>query len=621
MIKEFFVLSRKKIFKYLLILIVLCVGITSKPIQTSSEYDNFYNKYSNKLEFFETNGVYRFTPECKERDYLIGHIVYLTGRHDNIASKVEMLEKQLNSSLFVDDSDKLNNELTYQIERLNADVKFYDTYKNEIILNNDILIYCLYIIGIILVISIFYDDIKNGQLQIFKTYKNNLKNIFKFKLLSFLSIMTISTITFMCVEMIQLNGNYSVYNIKSLSETFMNLNLISYIAVKYMNVFVNAILFSIVLITVLQITRNLVVTMISSFLGMLVSFFAYSTTMSNFKYFNLFYFMFADKLQYNGINTTLSITKLCLCILFIILFYLIYVKDFSIDIFKKSKKVALKTTNSILHILRELLIPSKGILAITIVLLFSIYQFNTFKMSLDYKEVSYQEFKKQYLGSINEKRYKDVLDDYEEIQKCYEKSLMIWELVEENPEKAGELLIENDVVLNKARNLENIGRLRVEFEEAMSLELDNLVDDRGANLLVMKDKEIYLIECLSILALPLIFVYMSFRKLMRLPSYSTVIKTSKSGEKKYLLLSNVLFTLLVILNTFIMIIGHIIKIEKYYPLDLSYTLKDILFANIGISLSTTLVIFGVGVVLGIILISKLSYFIINNIYLEKFNKN
>lgn len=300
-----------------------------------------------------------------------------------------------------------------------------------------------------------------------------------------------------------------------------------------------------------------------------------------------------------------------LCIILIGLFYILYVKDFSVDILKRSKKVVLKTTNSILHILRELLIPSKGILAIVVVLLFSIYQYNTFKMTNDYKEVYYQEFKKQYLGPINEDRYEDILIDQKEIQECYEKSFIIWELVEEDPENAAELLMENDTTLYKAKNLENIGRLRVEFEEAMELGLNNLVDNRGANLIVMKDKEIYLIECISILAIPLIFVYMNFRKQMAIPSYSTVIKTSKTGEKKYLLFSNGLFVLLVIFNTILMIYGHIIRIEKVYPIDLSYTLKDILFANVGLSLSNTLFIFGVFIVLTIILFSQISYCLIN----------
>ena len=58
MIKELFVLSRKKIFKYLLVLIVLCVGIISKPINTSSEYDNFYNKYSNHLNLIDKENIY-----------------------------------------------------------------------------------------------------------------------------------------------------------------------------------------------------------------------------------------------------------------------------------------------------------------------------------------------------------------------------------------------------------------------------------------------------------------------------------------------------------------------------------------------------------------------------------
>ena len=140
----------------------------------------------------------------------------------------------------------------------------------------------------------------------------------------------------MLTEMIQIEGNYSVYNIKSLSETFMNLDLIGFVAVKYANAFLNTVLFSILLMTVLLLTRNLVVTMTGVFLGMLTSFFAFGSIMSNLKYFNLYFYMFVDKLEFNGMNAFLYVTKLVLCILLIGLFFVLYAKDFSIDIFKKS---------------------------------------------------------------------------------------------------------------------------------------------------------------------------------------------------------------------------------------------------------------------------------------------
>lgn len=620
MIKELFVLSKKKIFKYIILLIILCIGISLKPTHTSSEYDNFYKNYLNQLEVLEANGIWRLLPQCEEIYYLHDQIEYLIERHDIVQIYVDMAEKKANSSLFKGDSSKYQHELAYQTSRLNADVKFEDTYVNDKVLNNHLSIYVLYIVGVLSVITLFYDDIKDGQLQIFKTYKNNLRNIYISKLFSYLGLVGLCTIAFMLTEMIQIEGNYSVYNMESLNETFMNLNLVSYIAAKYTNAFVNTILFSTMLMSILLVTRNFVVTMTGIFLGMLVSFFSFGTIMSNLKYFNLYFFMFVDKLQYNGMNTFLIVFKLVLCILFIGLFYLLYIKDISVDIFKKSKKHVLKTTNSILHVIRELLIPSKGILAIAVVLLFSIYQFNTFKKTQDYKEVSYQEFKKDYLGPINEDRYQDILADQNNIQECYEKSLIIRKLVEEDPENAAELLIENEEVLYKAQNLENIGRLKFEFEEAMALKLNNFVDDRGANLLVMKDKEIYLVECLSILAIPLIFVYMSFRRQMNLPSYSTVIKTSKTGEKKYLFLSNLLFALLAILNTVIMIVGHIVRIKKFYPLNLSNTLKDILFVNANLTLSTTLFLFGLMVVLGIHLISRFFYFVLSKSTLNKGNK-
>lgn len=610
MIKEISVLFKKKICKYLILLIVLSFGLSFSHLKTSTVYDNFYNTHYNQLESFK-QPLYALVPECEENNYLITHINYLINRKDAYAFNIDMLEKKMNSSLFKDDIDKLSHELSFEKTRIKEETKFYDTYINEKILKNSLLIYCLYIVGIILIYSLFYDDIQNGQLQIFKTYKNNLKDIFKSKLFAYLSFLSICTLVFMFIEMILLDGNYSVYNMESLSETFININLTGYVAFKYINAFFNIILFSIMFMTLLLVTRNLVVSTTVSFLGMLVSFFSYSTIISNLKYFNLYYFMFADKFQYNGMNTFLNVIKLILCILFIILFYIFYVKDFSVNLFKKSTKTVFKTTNSIAHISRELLFPSKGILAIAVVLLFSIYQFNTFKITSDYKEVYYQKFKEQYLGPINEERYEDILADFDEIQECNEKFLEIQKVADQDIDKYFELMIENEYIANKAQNMDNIIKLKAEFEEAMSLGLKNLVDNRGANLLVMKDKEIYLAECLSILALPLIFVYMNFRKQMTLSSYSNVIKTSKTGEKKYFIFSNLLFVLLTMLNTIIMVVGHITKIEKFYPLNLSYTLKDILFANIGISLSTTLIIFSIVTVLGIFIISKISYFVMD----------
>lgn len=610
MIKEISVLFKKKICKYLILLIVLSLGFSFSHLKTSTVYDNFYNTHYNQLESFK-QPLYALVPECEENYYLITHINYLINRKDAYAFNIDMLEKKINSSLFKDDIDKLRHELSFENTRIKEETKFYDTYINEKILKNSLLIYCLYIVGIILICSLFYDDIQNGQLQIFKTYKNNLKDIFKSKIFAYLSFLSICTLLFIFIETIQLDGNYSIYNMESLSETFINLNLTRYVAFKYINAFFNTILFSTIFMTLLLVTRNYVISLTSAFLGLLVSFFTYSTSMSNLKYFNIYYFMFGDKFQYNGMNTFLYIVRLILCILFIVLFYYLYTKDFSVNLFKKSKKTVLKSTNSIIHILRELLIPSKGILAIAVVFLFSIYQYNTFKMSYDYKEEYYQEFKKQYLGPINDERYEEILDEYDEIQECYLKFMEIQEIAEKDEEKYFELMIKNEDVVIKAQKLENMGKLIVEFEEAMSLGLTNLVDNRGANLLMMKDQKLYLIECLSILVLPLIFVYVNFRKQMTLPSYITVIKTSKTGETKYLLLNNLLYVLLVILNTAIMIFGHLIKIKKSYPINLSYTLKDILLVNIGLSLKTTLFIFSIVVIIGIVIVSMLSYFIMN----------
>ena len=617
MIKELFVLTRKKIFKYLILLIIFCLGLSLTQLKPSSDYDNFYDAYSNQLELFDKDESYQLIPVSNEGEYIYYQLKYLVNRRNKIIMNVDMLERKIESSLFKDDLDELKLELTFEKEKENEEVKFYNTYLNEKILSNNLLIYCLYIMGISLAISIFYDDVKNGQSQIFKTYKNNLKNIFKSKLFSYMFLISICTLAFMFIELILLDGNYSVYNLKSFSETFMNLNLIEFIVLKYLNAFINTILVSTMFMSVLFATRNLVVTMISSFLGMLMSFFAFATTMSNFKYFNLYYLLFVDKLQFNGVNTLLSISKIILCVGFVSLFYLIYLKDFNFDFFKNRKKAGLKSTNVILHILRELLFQSKGILAITIVLLFSVYQVNTFKISSDFKETSYQQYKTNYLGTISNSKYEEILYEYQVVQENYSKFLEIEEIANQNPEQSIQIYRENEDIISKAQNMDNIQRLKAEYEEAMELGLSNFVDNRGSNILLMKDQPIYLLECLSILVVPLVFIYISFRKQMTIPSYSNIIKTSKLGVKNYFNLSDILFVNLTVLNTLIMVVGHIIKVKKYYLLDFSYSLKDILYANSNLSILSAIILFSIIVIFGIIIISKILIYVMYYINSKK----
>mgnify|MGYP003311312938 CR=1 FL=1 len=115
MIRELLNLTRKKISKYLLMIIIFCTVFTLLQLKPSTDYNDFYNTYSSQLEIFKDEGSFLLIPVSNEGDYIYYQLKYLVNRQETIDVNIDMLKRKINSSLFRDDLKQLNKELLFEI--------------------------------------------------------------------------------------------------------------------------------------------------------------------------------------------------------------------------------------------------------------------------------------------------------------------------------------------------------------------------------------------------------------------------------------------------------------------------------------------------------------------------
>lgn len=406
--------------------------------------------------------------------------------------------------------------------------------------------------------------------------------------------MFISSLIPLMIELLLCKGNYSVYCFSSLSSTFMDLSIKQYIIYKYLSCFICILLVSFLYLMILLITRNHVISIVILAITGFIEYIAYgfiteTNVMMPFKYINLMYWLFFEQGRYLSIGSVSIIVKILLLIVLVTFLFIVYTKGIHIAQIT-SKSFSLRSVDPFAHVIYEVMIEAKGILAVIVILLYAGYNIYNFRITKDSKEEYYQSFKTSYLGEITEEKYQKICEDYEKIDLAYEKAQSIYQQANKDPENASQIYEANLDILDLARNNENIARVRSEYEEAMDQGVQTFVDNRGAQILFMKGQTVFFIQSMLVIVIPLVTVCLYHDRLMHQKERYLLINTSSLGIKVTKKISSICYFLLILISTCLYTGLHIYKVTNKYPVYFTNTLKDLLIMDVPVPVWLALII-------------------------------
>lgn len=603
--EEIEVFVRKPMIWFSLILFACSIIFTFIQLPDTSVYDALYDEYQESVEAYRNNYFLGKIPSSDATEVLGEQWSYLTKTVANVfPNYVKAAGSRVNSSLFQDEQKETQSELEFEENRLNSGIAFVNIYQNDHVLKNNMIVYTLLLIGIISIISLFYDDIENGTVKLFRTLESHLSNIFLHKWFVYILWMFLLCGIGLCFDLLCTKGNYTIYDLPAFQNTFCNFTVQQYLMWKYLNCFFNCVLLSFLFIVLLLLSRNHVTSIITTGLIIFVSYLSYGNISDGnilmvLKYANIYQWLFADIYEYSSIYRMTFFIKIFLCIVLSCISYFLYINEICTKPLLK-KKISLRSTDPCVHIMREVYAESKGILAIMLVLLFGIYNLQQFQISKGSAADAYQEFKNAYLGEITEDTYQRICEDYDEISEAYEEAQDVYQKAAEislDPETEAmtidQLYMDNALILSKANKMEYISNLKSEYETAMELGTKKLIDDRGGNLILMKEQTVLRVESLIIIIIPLLAVCLYHCALIRKKERYLLINTSSLGLKVTRKLNHMTYFVLIVIDVITAICMHVYKVSTVYTIDYTNTLNDLLLSSVNIPLWAVLLVTGI----------------------------
>lgn len=592
--EEIKVFVRKPVFLLSIMMIMIVMVFSYLSLPDPSSYNALYEKYKDHPDSYIVDSGSGQIETSDGSSYFFDQVNYINEIEDTISRRIDIIRGQMDSPLFQEDLDSLQKELHYEQEKQNAVITLENTYVDESLISSRSVIYVLYIIGILFVVAIFFDDIKNQNIHLYQTTDTHLSGMFIHKMISFMAMMLVFCCIPMIIEILLCKGNYSVYCISSLSDTFTDMTVKQYIIFKYLNCFVCTLLMGFLYLLFLLITGNHVISVIAFACIGFAEYIAYvfiteTNSMMPLKYMNLMYWAFFDHGRYLSVHFASQILKVILILIFSAALFFIYTKQIHLKPFT-GKKLSLRSTDPFAHVIYEVMIEAKGILAILVILLYSGYTIYNFQITKDSKEEFYQSFKMTYLGEISSEKYQKICEDYEKINEAYVQAQSIYQQANENPQEASQIYEANLDILELARNNENIARVKSEYEEAMGRNVKTFVDNRGANILFMKDQPVFFIQSMLVTAIPLITVCLYHHILIHQKERFLLINTSSLGLKVTEKINHICYFILILISTGLYLILHIYKVSRKYPICFTNTLRDLLIINIPVPVWLALIL-------------------------------
>ena len=487
------------------------------------------------------------------------------------------------------DQKRLDKELSFYKILSEENIEMESTYKVEKSLSNNLFKYLMPLISIFLVILIFSEDIENETLSLFMTTKKSLSKLFIVKSFVYLSIMTSIVISLAFVTFFKTGfSTLPIHAMSIFKDVVGNVNILSFIGLESLRLFVNSLIAGFGLLAVFIVFKNQAL----AFIGIISLYFIeaimyllipVNSSFAYLKYYNVFYLSFIDRLQFMTINNSINLF-LMFVLIFVFLtsysFYRIY-KRFNVSV---NKGVSLRTTNLNFQSVYQLLINYRGIIMITIVILFSLYNIQGFSVSTRSDELSYQMFKENYLGPITESLEIRVNEEVILITDAQKESINLREYINKHPEEANKLYAEKDHVFKMANDYENIIKLQAEIESAKELKIEALVDTRGTDLLFMKNQSMFLLQNMLVLIIP-ILIFGFYQGLHSFNKQNlSLVYTSKKGLNPYLRSRQLALIILSFISVLTIMGLHFFKISSHLPLDLSVSLKQQMVINIDVPL-------------------------------------
>lgn len=579
------------------IMILLLTGIFALNILASipnKQYDTLYKSLPQDKETVLNEPFYSELMNTEDGSDIINQVDYIENRKKAITSELDNLEAMLKSGLLDSKRDvkKVDSKINFYNNQLNYELYVENVELTERRLNSMYPIISILAVGVLLGLLIFYDDYESGFNNLYKTSKMGLSRLFYNKLVLYILILFLSAFVFYLVDYIIISkNNYIIQSIPSFSNVYKPMTVLSYLNIHYIKIILLTLLVSTSICSLSFVIKRasivwLLVSLISLFQWLLSVFISTQSKVSFFKNFNIYTMLFRHKFEYPSFYLKVVSIILMLNVLALGVLYLFYTGKFTLNK-QFNLNLSLKSTNVLLNSLYQVLITSGGGFVLVIIFLFSLYNMNTFKLSDKPGERSYIEYKQQHIGRIDESLI-NRLEDLSNVmnQSVTQRDILLKE-VEADPDKANDIYLENYEIFEIAKDEGNLERLLQEIELSLEYGVENLVDSRGANLLLMINQYRFIIMNLSVLFGSLILIGYHQSKTKMSENNLPFIKTSKVGEKRYNKIENKSLLILSMLSVGLLMLMHFIKIERRLPINWNNSLRDLLIIDLNISLGLT----------------------------------
>lgn len=581
-------------FKVLFLLLTSMLALNIITSLPDKQYETLYKSLPQEKEMVLNEPFYSELMNTEGGFDIVNQVDYIVNRKKSITSEIDNLEAMLKSGLLDSKKDikKVDDKINFYNEQLYLELSVENIKLTEKRLSSILPIISILIVGVFLGLLVFYDDYEGGFNKLYKTSKMGLSRLFYKKLLLYLLILFASTFVFYLVDYILVSKtNYLIQSIQSYSNVYKPMTVLNYLNIHYIKIISVTLLVSTLICCMsFMIKRTpvvwLLVSLISLFQWLLSVFISSQSKVTFFKDFNIYTMLFKYKYEYPSFFLKVISILLILNVIVLGILYLFYTGKLELNK-QFNLNLSLKSTNLLLNSLYQVLITSGGIFVLVVIFLFSLYNMSGFKISDKPGERSYIEYKQQYIGKIDDALI-NRLDDLSVIMEdSVNKKDTFLKEVEVHPDKGNDIYLENHEIFEIAKNESNLQRLIQEVELSLEYGVEHIVDNRGANLLLMIDQYKFLSVNLIVLLGSLSLIGYHQSKLKMAQNNLPFIKTSKVGEKRFNRVENKSLLILSTLSTGLLMFMHFIKIERRLPIDWKNSLRDLLIIDVNISLALT----------------------------------
>lgn len=602
-------------FRMLVVIVLAFVSLNMVYLKSTGSYDALFKEYSKHTDLFTNDSVDDATMYFEEQ------IKYISGYHENIDQHLQEINDKRETGLFEDPKDvhKLNKEHDFYEQLKLEPVEFINIQRHELILRSPTPKIVMLLFGFYLLYLLFGEDLLEGTLEIYQPTQRGLSKLFHSKMVVLTGLLFVVTGLLILFDGFRLGfSKASIHSIPYFKHVWLMGSVFHYSMFRYISIFVVTLMLLLLTLIFMTLTRNTLLTVIAGLSvyfvqGMQYALIPIHSKYGFLKFYNMYFMVVHDK---GDFPNNLLLFSVVLTGILGIVSYQCYVKSGQI---RKHKGVGIpvRSTHRIVHSMYQLWISSYGLIILVFVLMFGIYSIKTFSISTTSNEQSYQLYKQNYLGPIDDSsitRHKQALEIIQEAVREKEK---IQIMIEREPERAHDLYVEHDAVFKRAHEISNALRFDEELKQAQMLGVDTMIDNRGASLIVMKNQVFYRLIFMGVLLVPMFFLGYQQYHLIYDRRNESFIHISRTGMKNYRKTHRYSLLIYSMMMSFTMIAMHILKISKVLNIDFSNTMKDLLITSIPVTLKTGVVLVWVMLTLmtyGIGRIGNLMYLIQRNVF-------